>query len=111
MDIYLHQGLLFYRVALYLHIGSFRATLDLLESVTEKTYWKGGVDMTALKKHYSTQDVAKSLSVSDQTIRAWIRRHNIKAVKMPGSSLWRIPEDEIQKLYLYVNNQNQDMSV
>lgn len=45
----------------------------------------------------SIQDTARLLSVSEHTIRNWIQRGTLKAVRL-GPKLWRIPRTELQRI-------------
>jgi len=40
-------------------------------------------------------EVARMLSVSEQTIRAYVRLGHLQAVKLPGS--WRVRVEDLQK--------------
>ena len=42
------------------------------------------------------QDVALELDVSIYTLKDWIRKNKVKAVKVVGQ--WRIPQEEVDRL-------------
>lgn len=47
-------------------------------------------------KYYTIKEVAERLSVKEQTIRSWICKGNVKAVKIFGAT--RISEEEINNM-------------
>ncbi len=47
-------------------------------------------------KMLSPEEVAERLSVSPNTVRAWLREGSLKGVKL-GNKIWRISEEELQE--------------
>jgi len=43
---------------------------------------------------YSPEDLAKSLQVTTELVRVWLRKKKIKGFKPAGSKLWRITAEE-----------------
>jgi excisionase family DNA binding protein len=52
--------------------------------------------MTAAEKIYSTEEAAAILGVKPETVRQWIRKGELGAVKA-GPRLWRVRESDLQK--------------
>ncbi len=46
-------------------------------------------------KMLSPEEVAERLSVTPNTVRAWLREGTLKGVKL-GNKIWRISEEELQ---------------
>lgn len=46
-------------------------------------------------KVYTVEQAAKKLSVSDQTVRLWLREGLIKGTKIGDGRIWRITEEAI----------------
>jgi len=42
-------------------------------------------------------EVAKRLRVAESTVRGWIARGDVRAVRLPGG-VYRIPEEELERL-------------
>src|SRR5436190_22998067 len=53
------------------------------------------------------RDAAVQLQISYPTIKQWIYRRNLKAVKTPGGH-YRIPQSEIDRLLYRTRGRNQD---
>ena len=51
-----------------------------------------------MEKAYSTQAAARIFGVQDETLRTWIKKGKINAVKLPGGKAWRVPESEIKRI-------------
>lgn len=49
------------------------------------------------KQFYTTKEVADLLLFSEQTVREWVRKGQVKAVR-PGLRAWRIPLAEVERL-------------
>ena len=47
-------------------------------------------------KYLTTQELADILSVRPKTVRAWIERSEIRAVKLHRQ--WRVPASEVDRL-------------
>ena len=47
-------------------------------------------------KYFTTQELADILSVRPKTVRAWIDRDEIRAVKLHRQ--WRVPVSEVDRL-------------
>jgi excisionase family DNA binding protein len=43
-------------------------------------------------------DVAARLKVSDETVRAWLRRNELSGYNFGGRTGWRVPASEIDRL-------------
>lgn len=54
-------------------------------------------------KSYTIRQASSVLEMSVRTLREWIRNGKIKAVKYPGSNIWRIPESEITRIVGGIN--------
>jgi excisionase family DNA binding protein len=54
--------------------------------------------MTTTPVFYTVSETAEILRVSDRTIREWIYRQNLRAIRMGDRSPWRIPRSEINRL-------------
>jgi len=50
-----------------------------------------------MERHYSVEEAAERLGVSQETVRRWVRLGHIKAVR-PGFRAWRIPVSEVARL-------------
>ena len=50
------------------------------------------------KRYYSLLEAAKVLGMKARTVRNWVHVGKIKAIKDPGSTVWRIPEEEIIRI-------------
>jgi excisionase family DNA binding protein len=48
-------------------------------------------------KMLTTDDAAKLLQVSPETVRAWLRKGLIQGTKVGGGKLWRISETTINE--------------
>lgn len=48
-------------------------------------------------KYFTTDELSDLMKIKLSTVRGWIRRKMIKAVKIGGK--WYIPETEVDKLY------------
>lgn len=46
---------------------------------------------------FTIGQAAKKLSVSDYTLRDWLRKGKIKGSKIGNGRLWRITEDQIKE--------------
>jgi excisionase family DNA binding protein len=51
---------------------------------------------TRMEKLYTPEQVAELLQVEAETVRQWIRKKRLKAVKA-GARLWRVRESEVEK--------------
>ncbi|MEO3432590.1 helix-turn-helix domain-containing protein [Inquilinus sp. CAU 1745] len=54
--------------------------------------------MTSIPTFYTVGETAELLRVSDRTIRHWIARGHLHAVRMGDRGIWRVPGDEIKRL-------------
>lgn len=54
-------------------------------------------------KSYTIRQASSVLEMSVRTLREWVRNGKIKAVKYPGSNIWRIPESEITRVVGGIN--------
>lgn len=54
--------------------------------------------MTTVPVFYTVSEAAEILRVSDRTVREWIYRQHLRAVRMGDRSAWRIPRAEINRL-------------
>ncbi len=50
-----------------------------------------------MEKLYTPEEVAEILTLSPNTIRAWLRNGHIKGIKVSGKA-WRIKESELNRL-------------
>lgn len=48
------------------------------------------------EEFYTADELADYLKVSPQTVRAWIRSGQVKAVKLGRA--WRVPVDEVRRV-------------
>ena len=53
-----------------------------------------------MKKLYTPEEVAEILTLSPNTIRAWLRNGHIKGIKVSGKA-WRIKQSELERLLEY----------
>lgn len=49
-----------------------------------------------IEKHYDTAEVAKKFSVTEYTVREWLRFGVIEGVKINGR--WKVPHSELVRL-------------
>ncbi len=42
-------------------------------------------------------DVARMLGVNFLTVKGWVRNQKLRAINIPGTRFWRIPESELAK--------------
>ena len=62
----------------------------------------------AKKKYIRIKDFAEEFSFPKQTVSNLIRRRIIYAEKMPGTKLWRIPIEEVEKYRNRARKQTQN---
>ena len=51
-----------------------------------------------MEKNYSVRQAGDLLGIKVRTVREWIRKGKLKAVKYDVSNRWFIPEEEIRRL-------------
>lgn len=66
--------------------------------MSDKTANKEPVSINNLPDFLTIQQVADMFQISKAAVTRLINTGNIKAFKLPGSSLWRIPAQEIHRL-------------
>lgn len=50
------------------------------------------------EKMFTIRETSRILGLRERTIREWIHREKLKAVKYTGGRMWHIPESEIQRV-------------
>src|SRR5438445_709588 len=58
---------------------------------------RAGASDTAFPELISIRQAASELSVHENTIRNWVDRGLIRAVRLPGSPFRRVPADEVER--------------
>lgn len=61
-----------------------------------------------MERYYSLKQTAPLLGIKIRTVREWVKKGQLKAVKMQGSRLWVVPESEILKLQGAKNDENEN---
>ncbi len=54
--------------------------------------------MAESEKHYSLRDTALILGVKVRTVREWLKKGQLKAIKYDGGRMWFVSQSEIDRL-------------
>lgn len=72
---------------------------DVLDAIADRVYQKQQVNQTPELKTYNTEDVARILRTSKQTVGSLIRKNKLKATK--GSKSYIITQESLND---YINH-------
>ena len=51
-----------------------------------------------MERYYNVKQTSELLGLKVRTIRDWIAKGRIKAIKYPGSNMWSISESEVRRV-------------
>lgn len=54
--------------------------------------------MAESEKHYNLRDTALILGIKVRTVREWLKKGQLKAIKYDGGRMWFVPQSEIDRL-------------
>lgn len=54
--------------------------------------------MTEKQKFYTLRDVADMLGIQVRTVREWLRKGKLKAIKYENCRMWFVPQSEIDRI-------------